>query len=85
VFASYLSGVNRVSFWLDDPTPHHPVGPAMHTERHAPFDLVGSAANGTALPLRTTNLRAGVHTLTARLTLLDGTAKTIGPVRFETE
>jgi hypothetical protein len=82
VFTSYFPGVKRVEFWLDDPGPGAPRGAPLHTESFAPYDLLGSAADGSALALDTATLARGRHTITARLQLTNGKTRRIGPVAF---
>ena len=60
----------QVKFWLDDPSPDSPTGSPYRTDYSSPFDLVGSNSDGTAKTLTTSN---GVHTVTAQVTLNDGT------------
>jgi len=68
------TGVKSASFWLDNPamstTPRR-------TDSAAPFDFVGSNADGTAQPLNTALVADGSHTVTVRVTHTDGTADTV--------
>lgn len=57
-----INAVESVSFYLDDVTLS---GAPMRTEKGAPYDLVGAAADGSALPFDTSSLSGGEHTLTA--------------------
>jgi hypothetical protein len=66
--------VTQVQFWLDDPTPSSPTGSPVMTQRRSPFDFAGTGVDGTANPFSTTGLSKGIHTITARVTLSDGTA-----------
>jgi hypothetical protein len=66
--------VTQVQFWLDDPTPSSPTGSPVMTQRLSPFDFAGTRSDGTANPFSATGLSKGVHTITARVTLSDGTA-----------
>jgi len=69
VFATPASGVKRVSFYIDDPkrarTPYH-------VEAAPPFDLAGTASDGSALPFDTKKLADGAHTVTAAVRLTAG-------------
>jgi hypothetical protein len=66
--------VTQVQFWLDDPNPSSPTGSPVMTQRRSPFDFAGTRVDGTANPFSTTGLSKGIHTITARVTLSDGTA-----------
>jgi len=66
--------VKQVNFWLDHPTPTAPTGTPYRMKGSAPFDLAGTASNGTALPLNTGSLAKGVHKVSAQVILRDGTA-----------
>lgn len=63
----------QVKFWLDDPNPNSPTGAAIRTDYSSPFDFSGTNSNGTARAFSTTGLAKGVHTITAQVTLSDGT------------
>lgn len=63
----------QVKFWLDNPNPNSPTGSPTFTDYSSPFDFAGTNSNGTARHLRTTGLAKGVHTITAQVTLSDGT------------
>jgi PKD repeat protein len=65
--------VRSVAFWLDNPTPENPTGSPRKVEFDGPFDFVGTDDSGEALGLDTTKLSKGVHTVSARVTLRDGT------------
>lgn len=67
IFTTPDSGIEQVSFWIDDPTPADPTGAPARIEGAAPFDLAGTAANGLANPLKWSNLAAGTHRVTARV------------------
>jgi glucose/arabinose dehydrogenase/N-acetylneuraminic acid mutarotase len=69
VFTTPDADVQRVDFWVDDPTRS---GPVYHGEGAGPFDLVGTAANGQALPFDTRTLANGPHTVTAAIRLISG-------------
>jgi hypothetical protein len=63
----------QVKFWLDDPNPNSPTGSPRFTDYGSPFDLAGTNSNGTAKAFSTSGLAKGVHTITAQVTLSDGT------------
>lgn len=67
-----LPAVERVAFWLDDPTGS---GAPSNTEEHPPFSLVPGGSNGRPAPLDTTALADGTHSVLARVTFLDGRAE----------
>lgn len=69
VFTSPDAGVKRVRFYLDDPDR---AGSPIKTEVGAPYDLAGTASDGTALPFDPTDLSSGEHTITAGIELQDG-------------
>jgi hypothetical protein len=79
VYYSYISPsasanpVKQVRFWLDDPNPTNPAGAPRIVENVSPYDLGGTMSDGTAGALNTANLSKGVHTVTAQVTLADGT------------
>lgn len=61
-FTTPDTGVKSVSFFLDGATT------AYKTEGVKPYDLAGTAANGSALPFNTASLSDGIHTLRATIT-----------------
>jgi hypothetical protein len=63
----------QVKFWLDDPNPNSPTGSPRRTDYSSPFDFAGTTSNGTATAFSTSGLGKGVHTVTAQVTLSDGT------------
>jgi hypothetical protein len=63
--------VTEVTFWLDDPNPNSPTGPATRIDSSSPFDFVGSNGDGTARAFSTST--KGVHSITARVKRKDGT------------
>jgi hypothetical protein len=65
--------VKQVAFWLDNPNPSAPTGAALRTEQRSPFDFGGTADSGAARGFDTIGLSPGVHTITAQVTLRDGT------------
>ncbi len=68
IFLLPESEVKQVRFFLDDPAA---LGSPMRIETGAPFDLMGSASNGNALPWTVEGLTLGAHNLTAEITYLD--------------
>jgi hypothetical protein len=74
VFTTPDIGVDRVRFWLDNPTMS---GSPRKTESNGPFDFAGSAADGTANPFNTSTLSNGTHSITAALDLVDGTPQVV--------
>ncbi len=70
VFVRDSKTLDKVDFYLDrSRRTKRPV----RTDRSAPFDLVGTAADGTALPYDTTKLADGSHSIRVVLTWADGT------------
>jgi PKD repeat protein len=65
--------VRSVAFWLDNPTPENPTGSPRKVEFAGPFDFAGTDDSGEALGFDTTKLSKGIHTISARVTLRDGT------------
>lgn len=63
----------QVKFWLDNPTPDNPTGAPRYTDYGSPFDFAGTNSDGTARAFNTHGLAKGVHTVTAQVTLSDGT------------
>lgn len=62
-------GVDSVSFYIDDPSAS---GAALRTENFEPFDLSGTNGNGNSNAFNTASLNDGVHTLTIKVTLFNG-------------
>ena len=60
VFANVKSA-RSVKFWVDDP---YRKGTPIRRDTAAPFDLMGTAADGTAVLFNTGSLADGTHTLT---------------------
>jgi hypothetical protein len=69
VFTTPDSGVKRVSFYIDDAKMTRP---PFRVENWAPFDLAGTASNGSAVPFDTKKLADGAHTITAAVLLTGG-------------
>ncbi|MFC5381923.1 Kelch repeat-containing protein [Aquipuribacter nitratireducens] len=72
VFTAPDPAVSRVSFWVDNPSA---TGTPYRTEKSAPFDLNGGTSS-TAVPFDTRALADGLHSVTARSTLVDGSTRT---------
>ena len=70
VFVKNSEAIDKVDFYLDggwrSKTP-------VQTDPKPPFDFVGTAADGTALPYDTTKLATGSHSIRAVLTWSNGT------------
>lgn len=69
VFLQPESGVNTVSFFLDDPLMN---GSPIQTEKKAAYDFAGTSSNGLAKPYDTTVLTDGAHTITVLIALSGG-------------
>lgn len=65
--------VRQVAFWLDNPNPSYPSGTPTRIETLSPFDFAGTVESGSAAGFDTTGLSKGIHTITAQVTLSDGT------------
>jgi hypothetical protein len=74
VFTTPDPGVDRVRFWLDNPSMS---GTPRKVEGNGPFDFAGTATNGTAHPFDTDNISNGTHSITAALDLVDGTTQVV--------
>jgi len=70
VFVRDSKTLDKVDFYLDK---SRRTKRSIRTDRSAPFDLVGTAADGTALPYDTTKLADGSHSIRVVLTWADGT------------
>ncbi len=68
IFLLPENDVKQVRFFLDNPAM---LGSPTRIEAGAPFDLMGSASNGNAIPLSVVGLALGAHNLTAEITYLD--------------
>lgn len=69
VFTAPDSNVARVRFYVDDPGL---AGTPRKIESGSPYDLAGTASNGSALPFDTRTLSQGQHVVTAAVELLSG-------------
>src|SRR5215218_3612775 len=80
-FVKSQQGISRVRFFLDPPKSllEHPkvAGTPLLTEGAAPYDLAGTAADGSAKPYDTTKLANGRHTITAAVDKADGTTDVV--------
>jgi len=74
VFTSPDIDVDRVRFWVDNPTMS---GTPFRTENSAPFDLTGGASSTLANPFDTTTRSNGQHTVTAAFDLFSGETKVV--------
>lgn len=63
-FVPTQSNITRVEFYINNPQQS---GSPSQTERLAPFDMAGTAANNAALPFDTTSLSDGNHTVTVKV------------------
>ncbi|WP_454083730.1 BACON domain-containing protein [Georgenia sp. Marseille-Q6866] len=70
VFVAERADIEKVSFWLDDPTRKKK---ARKVETNAPWDFAGSAKDDAALPWDPGSVGAGTHTVTVLVVLTDGT------------
>jgi hypothetical protein len=70
VFVRNSSRLDKVDFYLDRSSR---TTPPVRTVTSPPFDLVGTARNGTALPYDTSKLADGSHRIRVVLTWSDGT------------
>ena len=70
VFVRDSKTLDKVDFYLDR---SRRTKRPIRTDRSAPFDLVGTAADGTALPYDTTKLADCSHSIRVVLTWADGT------------
>jgi|GEM_PF-3817797 len=69
VFVPQQTGMSRVEFWIDNP---QKTGSPNQRENLPPYDMAGTAADDTAFPFNTTAQTDGSHTVTAVITLSDG-------------
>jgi PKD repeat protein len=77
--------VKEVRFWLDDRNPASPSGAPRIIERVSPYDLAGTLSDGTAGALDTAKLSKGVHTVTAQVTLSNGTVLPVMTGKFNVQ
>ena len=72
VFLDPATDVAQVSFFLNDPAR---LGSARTVEKVAPFDFVGTAADGSSVGLDVATLAAGIHTITAAVKKADASTE----------
>ena len=71
VFVRNSKKIDKVDFYID--SPQWRKKPPVRTDKKAPFDLAGTASDGTARPYNTAKLADGTHTIRAVMTRTDGT------------
>ncbi len=74
VFVRNSKKLDKVDFYIDSPKWRK--GAPVRTDKKAPFDLAGTASDGTARPYNTAKLTDGTHTIRAVMTRTDGTTYT---------
>jgi len=74
VFVRSSKTLKKVDFYLD--SPRRTKQPPAKTDKQTPFDLAGTAADGTARAFDTSKLADGSHTIRAVMTSRDGTTST---------
>jgi phosphatidylinositol-3-phosphatase len=74
VFVRSSKTLKKVDFYLD--SPRRTKQPPAKTDKQAPFDLAGTAADGTARAFDTSKLADGSHTIRAVMTWRDGATST---------
>jgi phosphatidylinositol-3-phosphatase len=74
VFVRSSKTLKKVDFYLD--SPRRTKQPPAKTDKQTPFDLAGTAADGTARAFDTSKLSDGSHTIRAVMTSRDGTTST---------
>ena len=74
VFVRNSKTLDKVDFYID--SPQWRKKPPVRTDKKAPFDLAGTATDGTARPYNTAKLADGTHTIRAVMTRTDGTTYT---------
>ena len=74
VFISDSKRLTKVDFYLD--SARRTKRPPVATDKQAPFDFAGTAADGTARAYDTSRLADGSHTIRAVLKWSDGTTST---------
>ena len=77
IFVSPESGIQRVSFYLDDPQMN---GTPRQVENYAPYDFAGTGVGNAANPFDTTQLPDGTHEITALIELTTGTTDIVSSV-----
>ena len=74
VFVRNSKTLDKVAFYID--SPQWRKRPPVRTDKKAPFDLAGTATDGTARPYNTAKLADGTHTIRVVMTWADGTTST---------
>jgi hypothetical protein len=74
VFVRSSKNLKKVDFYLD--SPRRTKQPPARTDKQAPFDLAGTAADGTARAFDTSKLADGSHTIRTVMTSRDGSTFT---------
>lgn len=70
VFLTPTSGVNKASFWLDNPAM---TGTATHVEGSAPLDFAGTDSAGKAKPWDSSKAGNGRHAISVKIETSSGT------------
>lgn len=74
VFVPTATDIARVDFFVDDPTMSRA---PRQVERTAPYDFAGTAGTGRAVMFSTRTLTDGLHTITARVVLRNGSTQVV--------
>ena len=74
VFVRDSKNLDKVAFYID--SPQWRKKPPVRTDKKAPFDLAGTATDGTARPYNTAKLADGTHTIRVVMTWANGTTST---------
>lgn len=74
IFVRNSKNLDKVDFYVD--SPEWRKRPPVRTDKKAPFDFAGTAADGTARPYNTARLADGTHTMRVVLTWTDGMTST---------
>jgi hypothetical protein len=74
VFVRNSKTLDKVDFYID--SPRSTKKPPVRTDKKAPFDLAGTATDGTARPYNSAKLVDGTHTIRVVMTWANGTTST---------
>lgn len=74
IFASPTTNTKKVLFYLDDPTRS---GTPIKTENQSPYDFMGTAPDGNAIPYNSAALTNGIHSITASILFIDNTTQIV--------
>ena len=74
VFVRNSKNLDKVAFYID--SPQWRKATPVRTDKKAPFDLAGTATDGTARPYNTAKLADGTHTIRVVMTWANGTTST---------